>query len=85
MSSLPCTGNLQIIIIHFLYIKPGCNEGIHLTDTSTSVNYVYVDSFLNCFHFRNKKTDKLHRRGTVFDGKKICFCTLERIHKEVKK
>jgi len=28
---------------------------------------------------------ELHRRSTVFEGKKICFCTLEMIHKEVKK
>lgn len=28
---------------------------------------------------------KLHRRSTVFDGKNICFCTLEMIHKKVEK
>jgi hypothetical protein len=56
MSSLPCMGNLHIFTIHSVYIKPSCNKDIHLTtDTSTSVSYVYVDCFLNCVHFCNKK------------------------------
>lgn len=45
-------GKLAHITIHSLYIKPSCNKDVRLTtDTSTSVNCVYVDSLLKLCSF----------------------------------